>query len=135
MTRLTILTADAPIRLLTGPNAEPIVDPAVRFWTLLLIFAGLAVVSCVVALVLARRRWLVRRPGHWATLVLTRRAGLSARERRLIERIAHGQGVLCAGLLVSPDALRRAIDAQCAHAEDAADRSALDQLARTLLAS
>lgn len=135
MIGLTTLAANAPIRLLTGSSAEPISDPAVRFWTLLAVFAGMAFISCVVALVFARRRWLVRRPGYWATLALARRAGLSARQRRLIEHIAHEQGVLPAGLLVSPDALRRAIDAQGARAEDAADRSALDQLARALLAS
>lgn len=121
-----------PIRLMTDAE-PPSADPAARFWTLLVVFVSLSVVSLLATGMLARRRWLVRAPGRWAMVTLAHKLGLSRAQLRLIQHMAQLQGVEPTGLLVSPEALRRAIDATAARTHHAGERQALDRLSGSLL--
>lgn len=128
----TLPALSEPIRLVTetGPPAG---DSAARFWTLLAIFVCLSVVSLLATAILARRRWLERHPGRWALVTLSHKLGLSRTQLKLIQHMAELHNVEPVGLLVSPQALRRAIDATAARTHQASERLALDRLAGLLL--
>lgn len=97
---------EGPLRLVLDEPA----DPAARFWVMVAVLGGAAMVSGTTAIYLLWRRSLVVDPADYAFRRLARRLGMAQRERRLLRQMAEEQGVPPVALLMSPWALRRVLE-------------------------
>ncbi len=119
-----------PLQLITGEAVGG--DPARQFWLLVGILSILFLLSTLGAIFLWWRRTLSTDAGDFAFRTLARRLGVARRDRSLIRRLAKIRGSAPVALLVSPSALRDAIET-CRHSKEAdLDRDSLDRLMERL---
>ncbi len=119
-----------PLRLITGETVGG--DPAREFWLLVGVLAVLFLFSTLGAMFLWWRRTVTTDAGDFAFRALARRLGIARQDRSVIRRLAQLRGSAPVALLVSPSALRDAIEA-CRHNKEAnLDRDSLDRLMHSL---
>ncbi len=119
-----------PLRLITGETVGG--DPAREFWLLVGVLAILFLVSTLGAMFLWWRRTVTIDAGDFAFRTLARKLGVARHDRSVVRRLAQLRGYAPAALLVSPSALRDAIET-CRHNKEAnLDRASLDRLMERL---
>lgn len=126
---LTLARNPEPLRLITGAPSPS--DASAQFWLFVALSAALFVLSSLGALYLWSRRGLERDPSEFAFRTLARRLGVRGRDARQLRALARSRGLAPVALLMSPSALRDAIDRAKA---DSTDRASIERLTRKLAA-
>lgn len=126
---LTLARNPEPLRLITGAPGPS--DASGQFWLFVALSAGVFILSSLGALYLWSRRGLDRDPSEFAFRTLARRLGVRRRDVRQLRALARSKGLPPVALLMSPSALRDAIERAKG---ESTDRASIERLSRRLMA-